>query len=301
MLAARRRSSSSVRGRAPAILTREGGRGWREGGRKEVKGEVRHNRAMLQHRHSLRWWCGIGKGFTLIHRQTAYKSFNIEAESLWFSSFFKPFLKYTLTKHSTAHTQNTKPSFQQLKMWPLLFSTQPICQKCSIDFIGTLNPCAICMSCLSHQDVITQRTEEKEDLEAGVQGKEPFSACNREQLWKKKILMTRTKEKSRARGWHLRIGSGCIFADVHGGGYCYCCGQILLSPVHAWWMNHLAIGQANSHCRCNKQKSSLPHCSLHITQTIRVEEKKGRGTESPPSYPSAYSCKKIISKCLVHV
>lgn len=181
-------------------------------------------------------------------------------------------------------------------MWPLLFSTQPICQKCSSDFIGTLNPSAICMSCLSHRDVITQRTEEKEeDLEAGVQGKEPFSACNREQLWKKKILMTRTKAKSRARGWHLRIGSGCIFADVQGGGYCYCCGQILLSPVHAWWMNHLAIGQANSHCRCNKQKSSLPHCSLHITQTIRVEEKKKKkegGTESPPSYPSAYSCKK---------
>lgn len=32
------------------------------------------------------------------------------------------------------------------------------------------------------------------------------------------------------------------------------------------------------------KKSSLPHCSLHITQTIRVEEKKKKegGTESPP-------------------
>lgn len=38
-----------------------------------------------------------------------------------------------------------------------------------------------------YASVITQRTEEKEDLEAGVQGKEPFSACNREQLWKKSL------------------------------------------------------------------------------------------------------------------
>lgn len=125
-----------------------------------------------------------------------------------------------------------------------------------------------------------------------------------ESSYEKKILMTRTKAKSRARGWHLRIGSGCIFADVQGGGYCYCCGQILLSPVHAWWMNHLAIGQANSHCRCNKQKSSLPHCSLHITQTIRVEEKKKkrRGALNPP-HPilQLTRAKKIISKCLVHV
>lgn len=123
-------------------------------------------------------------------------------------------------------------------------------------------------------------------------------------VMKKKILMTRTKAKSRARGWHLRIGSGCIFADVQGGGYCYCCGQILLSPVHAWWMNHLAIGQANSHCRCNKQKSSLPHCSLHITQTIRVEgkKKKGGGHWIPPILSfSLLVQKKIISKCLVHV
>lgn len=85
-------------------------------------------------------------------------------------------------------------------MWPLLFSTQPICQKCSSDFIGTLNPSAICMSCLSHQDVITQRTEEKEDLEAGVQGKEPFSACNREQLWKKNPY---DKDKGKVKGKRL--------------------------------------------------------------------------------------------------
>lgn len=42
------------------------------------------------------------------------------------------------------------------------------------------------------------------------------------------------EKESRARGWHLCRRQG----------YCYCCSQILLSPVRIWWMNHLAIGQA---------------------------------------------------------
>lgn len=49
-----------------------------------------------------------------------------------------------------------------------------------------------------------------------------------------KAVMPYDEEESRARGWHL----------CRRRGYCYCCSQILLSPVRIWWMNHLAIGQA---------------------------------------------------------
>lgn len=56
----------AVRGRAPANLNKEGRR---VGGRKEVRGEGRHDWAPLQCRHSL-WWCGMGKkAFFFPHKE----------------------------------------------------------------------------------------------------------------------------------------------------------------------------------------------------------------------------------------
>lgn len=93
-----------------------------------------------------------------------------------------------------------------------------------------------------------------------------FSACNREQLCKTSLLFDEDKGKVRVKGkrltpLHGQWGQlcGCIR------GYCYHCRHMLSSPVHVWWMNHLAIGRAGSYCLCNKQK-----CTLHTVTTTLV-------------------------------
>lgn len=67
---------------------------------------------------------------------------------------------------------------------------------------------------------------------AGIQGRGQFLQATGSNY--AKAVMPYDEEESRARGWHLC----CRW------GYCYCCSQILLSPVRIWWMSHLAIGQA---------------------------------------------------------
>lgn len=96
-----------------------------------------------------------------------------------------------------------------------------------------------------------------------------FSMQQRAIMQNHSSLLTRIKRKSepRARGLtplYREWGQLCSCIQ----GYCYCCSQILLSPVHRWWMNHLAIGQASSYCLCNKQKrlpvtNSVLQCVLH--------------------------------------
>lgn len=107
-----------------------------------------------------------------------------------------------------------------------------------------------------------------------------FSTCNREQLCKTSPLFDKDKGEVRIKGKRLtplyrRWEPLCSCM----GSYCYCCSQILLSPVHIWWMNHLAIGQAGSCRLCYKQKgflataatSALP-CVLHYP----TDEKSSR-------------------------
>lgn len=83
-----------------------------------------------------------------------------------------------------------------------------------------------------------------------------FSACNREQLCKMSPPFDKDKGEVRVKGkklTHLYRRWGQLCSCIGG----YCCSQILLSLVHIWWMNHLAIGQAGLHCLCNKQKGFL--------------------------------------------
>lgn len=117
-----------------------------------------------------------------------------------------------------------------------------------------------------YASVSNQKNRKKKNPRRGS-----FSACNREQLCKTSPPFDRDKGGVRVKGKRLtplyrQWGQLCSCAE----GYCYCCSQILLSPVHVWWMNHLAIGQAASYCLCNKQKgflhtvaTSAPHCALH--------------------------------------
>lgn len=88
-----------------------------------------------------------------------------------------------------------------------------------------------------------------------------FSAWNREQLCK-----TSSVKGKRLTLLYRQWGQLCSWIGS------YCCSKMLLSPVHVWWMNHLAIGQAGSYCLCNKHKRFPPQRALHY----RSNEKSSR-------------------------
>ncbi len=78
-------------------------------------------------------------------------------------------------------------------------------------------------------------------------------------------LLTRIREKGkRLTPLYRRWGQLCSCIQC----YCYCCSQILLSSVHIWWMNHLAIGQAGSYCLCNKQKGFLHTVTTSVLKLV---------------------------------
>lgn len=133
-------------------------------------------------------------------------------------------------------------------------------------------------ACLvSYQDVMQASAVEKEAW-AGMQGEGHFLHATESNYAKGELLSDKDKREDKGKR---------LTPLYRGGGCCYCCSQIRLSPVHIWWMNHLAIGQAAS---ATNRKASFalwpPQRFFYITET---NEK----------FSSINSLgREIISKCL---
>lgn len=114
---------------------------------------------------------------------------------------------------------------------------------------------------LSYQDVVQASAFEelkKKKAWAGMQGGGHFQHATGSNYAKPVLPFDKDKGEVRVKGKRLKPlyrQRGQLCSCI--GGCCYCCSQILLSPVHTWWMNHLVIGQAASYCLCNKQKGIL--------------------------------------------
>lgn len=165
------------------------------------------------------------------------------------------------------------------------------CLDPQMTFRGTLTVCVllacfVLSRCYCKCQHLKKGRRGQKKAEAGMYGAGHFQHATGSNYVKPVLPLTRIKKESESRAREYRWwGQLCSCIGS------YRCTQILLSLVHIWWMNHLAIGQAGSHCLCNKQKGFL-----HAVTTSVLQQREKH------SLPFINSLEQeIISKCLSQI